>query len=388
MKHSNLNKFETKAIRLQMSRTQQAEHSAPLFLTSSFVFDDAQQGEALFAEQLDGNIYSRFTNPNVDEFERKMAALEGMEDCLATSSGMSAIFFSMIALLKQGDHLLISRSVFGNTYKIVNEILPRYGIEASFIDVDKPQHWSSAIQSNSKMIFVETPTNPTLQLVDLQRLAKLGKEHNLLTNVDNCMATPYLQQPAEYGIDIVTHSATKFIDGQGRVLGGAIIANNKIIDSIRKFSRSTGPCLSPFNAWILSKSLETLALRMQRHCDNALLVAKYLEKHPKVNLVYYPQLASHPQYELAQWQMRAGGGLVTFELIDDNAHTLLNQLQLFSLSGNLGDTRSIATHPATTTHSKLSIQEQQLVGITPKLIRLSIGLEHIDDILADLDQAL
>ncbi len=381
-------RFETDAIRIQTPRSQNKEHSTPLYLTSSFVFDDAKEAEALFNDLQEGNVYSRFTNPSVREFELKMAALEKLDDTLATASGMAAIFVSIIGLLEQGDHLLVCRSIFGNTHKIVRDILPRYGISSTYVDINQAEVWEAAIQPNTKMIFVESPSNPKLDIIDLNWLSQLAKKHNVLTNVDNCMATPYLQQPASFGIDIVTHSATKFIDGQGRVLGGAIVSNNKIIEKLRKFNRPTGASLSPFNAWVLSKSLETLALRMDRHSANALAVAQYLENHNAVKRVYYPFLPSHPQYQLANRQMNTGGALVGFEMKNGKAADFLDNLKMISLTGNLGDTRSIATHPASTTHSRLNTEELQLAGITHSFIRISVGLEHIRDIIEDIEQAI
>jgi O-succinylhomoserine sulfhydrylase len=383
-------KFETNAVRTQVPRSPMREHSVPLYMTSSFVFDDAEQARALFADEIPGNIYTRFSNPNNTEFVEKMCLLEGAEDGIATASGMSAVFTSLAALLKTGDHLLVSRSVFGSTHQILTMILPKWGITHTYADVDKPETWEALIRPNTKMIFVETPSNPALDIIDLAWLGALAKKHNVLLNVDNCFCTPYLQTPVAFGADIVTHSGTKFLDGQGRTIGGIILGRKELIKDVRFFARHSGPSLSPFNAWILSKSLETLAVRMERHCASALALAKYLEGHADIEMVKYPFLPSHPQYHLAAKQMKLGGGLVTFVVKGgiDRGRTFLNSLQMLSHTANLGDSRTIATHPASTTHSKLSDAEREAVGILPGLIRLSVGLEHIDDIIADVEQAL
>src|SRR6188508_399697 len=387
---SQKDNFETEAIRAQHERTSFREHSVPLYLTSSFVFDDAEQARAMFADEIPGNIYSRYSNPNTNEFIEKLCIMEGTEDGIATASGMAAMYVSMAALLKSGDHVLACRSVFGSTHQILNTIFPRFGISHSYADVKEPETWEGKIQPNTKLIFVETPSNPALDLVDLEWLGKLAKKHNIILNVDNCFATPYLQTPAKWGAHIVTHSATKFMDGQGRVIGGAILGTKELIKEIRFFTRHTGPSMSPFNAWILSKSLETLAVRMERHCQNALALAEHLEKHDDVLLVKYPFLKSHPQYELAKRQMKLGGGLVTFEVKGglDHGRKFLNSLKMISHSPNLGDTRTIAIHPASTTHSKLSDAERASVGITAGLIRIAVGLEDIKDIIKDIDQAI
>ncbi len=382
--------FETNAIRSQLNRTNEREHSMPIFATSSFVFEDAEQARAMFAEEIQGNIYSRFSNPNTEEFIEKMCVLEGTEDGVATASGMAAMFSSMAAFLNSGDHVLASRSLFGSTFQVITNILPRWNISHSFAAIDKPEEFEKNIRPNTKMIFVETPSNPAQDLIDLEWLGKLAKKHGLILNVDNCFATPYLQNPAKWGADIVTHSATKFIDGQGRTLGGCVLGSKEYIKEVRTFARHTGPSLSPFNAWVLSKSLETLPVRMDRHCQNALTLAEYLESHAEVEWVKYPFLKSHPQHELATKQMRMGGGLVTFELKGGLARgrKFLDALNMCSLTANLGDTRTIITHPASTTHSKLSEEDRLAVGITSGLIRVSVGLEHIDDIIQDIEQAI
>ncbi len=344
--------FETDAIRTQHERTAFREHSVPLYVTSSFVFDDAEQARALFADEVQGNIYTRFSNPNANEFIEKLCLLEGAEDGFATASGMAAMYISMASLLKSGDHILASRSVFGSTHQILNTLFPRVGISHTYADITTPEKWESLIKPNTKMIFVETPSNPALDIIDLEWLGKLASKHNLILNVDNCFATPYLQNPIQWGAHLVTHSATKFIDGQGRVIGGAVVGPKDLIKEVRFFARHTGPAMSPFNAWVLSKSLETLAVRMDRHSENALTIAQALEKIPDIQLVKYPFLQSHPQHALAKKQMKTGGGLVTFEVKGgiDRGRKLLNALKMISHSANLGDTRTIATHPASTTH--------------------------------------
>jgi len=382
--------FETDAVRTQSERSLFREHATPLYLTSSFVFEDAEQARAMFADEIPGNIYSRYSNPNTNEFVEKLCLMEGTEDGIATASGMAAMYSSMAALLSSGDHVLASRSVFGSTHQILNIIFPRFGISYSYADINSPQEWESKIQPNTKMIFVETPSNPALDLLDLEWLGKLAKKHKLILNVDNCFATPYLQNPAKWGAHIVTHSATKFIDGQGRVIGGAVLGTKELIKDIRFFARHTGPSMSPFNAWLLSKSLETLAVRMDKHCANALELAQWLEKSSEVKYVKYPFLPSHPHHALAKKQMKHGGGVVTFEIKGgiESGRKFLNALKMISHSPNLGDTRSIAIHPASTTHSKLTDAERAAVGITPGLIRISVGLEAIGDVIADIKQAI
>ncbi|MEK6480801.1 O-succinylhomoserine sulfhydrylase [Catalinimonas sp. 4WD22] len=382
--------FETDAIRTQTERSQHREHSVPIYATSSFVFNDAEQARAMFADEIQGNIYTRFSNPNNDEFIEKLCALEGAEAGIATASGMAAMFISIASFLKTGDHVLASRSLFGSTHQILTQLLPRWGITHTYVDIHHPEEWEEQIKENTKMIFVETPSNPGLDLLDLEWLGNLAKKHNLLLNVDNCFATPYLQNPLEWGAHIVTHSVTKFIDGQGRTIGGAVLGSKELIKEVKFMARHTGPAMSPFNGWILSKSLETLAVRMEKHCANALELAQWLEKQEDVASVKYPFLPSHPQHILAKKQMRLGGGILTFELKGglERGKRFLDALEMLSFTANLGDTRTICTHPASTTHSKLSDEERAVVGITPGLIRLSVGLEHTDDIKADLMQAI
>lgn len=367
------------------------EHSTPLFLTSSFCFDTAEDMRAAFADETDDNIYSRFTNPNVKEFTDKICALEGAEAGYATASGMSAIFASFMALMKKGDHLLSCNAIFGSTHTVVTKFLPKYGIESSYVSAAADAAtWEAAIRPNTKMIYIETPTNPGLEIIDLQMVSAIAKKHHIILNVDNCFATPIGQRPIDLGADIVVHSATKWIDGQGRVLGGAVVGRPDLIKDIYLFCRSTGPSLSAFNAWLLSKSLETLDVRMERHANNALKLAQAIEGHAKVSWIKYPFLASHPQHAIAVKQMKNGGGIVCFELKGGLAsgRKFLDSLQMLSLTANLGDTRSIASHPASTTHAKLTEEERLAVNITPGLIRISTGLEHADDIIQDILQAL
>ena len=380
----------TKAIRTQAERTKEMEHSSPLFLTSSFCYNNAEEMRAVFADEIDANIYTRFSNPTVQEFVDKICVLEGAESGFATASGMSAVFASFMALMKQGDHLLCCRSIFGSTHTVVSKYLPRFGIEYTYVDANKPEEWEAAIRPNTKMIFLETPTNPALDIIDIELVVALGKKNNILVNVDNCFATPIGQRPIDYGVDLVVHSATKWIDGQGRVLGGVVVGRADLIKDIYLFSRNTGPSLSPFNAWVLSKSLETLDVRLQRHCENAIKVAQALKQHKNVEWVKYPFLDDHPQYDIAVKQMKAGGGIVCFEVKGgiESGRKFLNSLEMLSMTANLGDTRSIASHPASTTHSKLTEEERLSVGITSGLIRISVGLEYVDDIINDLNQAL
>lgn len=381
---------ETLAIRLQNERTKHHEHSVPLYLTSSYVFEDAEDMRAQFAEEKEGEIYSRYANPNVQELIDKMAILENAETGWATASGMAAVFTFFGALLQSGDHVVSARSVFGSTHRLFTEILPKWGITTSYVDFDDYEGFEKAILPSTKILFLETPSNPGLDIIDLERIAEITKRHSILLAVDNCFSTPLLQRPIDFGADVTIHSATKYIDGQGRTLGGLILSSSEIIEKVKAFARHTGPALSPFNAWTLSKSLETLDVRMERHCKNALEIATRLEGHEAVEWVKYPFLKSHPQFEIAKKQMTKGGGIVSFELKGglEAGRKFLDQLNLFSLTANLGDTRSIATHPASTTHSKLTSEQRLEVGITDGLVRLSIGLEHIEDIWSDLNTAL
>lgn len=380
----------TKAIRIRADQTPEKEHSTPLFLTSSFCYDDAEEMRAVFADEKEGNIYSRFSNPSVQEFTDRLSALEGTETGFATASGMSAIVASFLAFLKKGDHLLACNAIFGSTHTIITKYLPKYGIDYTYVSATDTASWEAAIRPNTRMIYLETPTNPGLEIVDLAAAGAVARKHNLIFNVDNCFATPIGQTPIDYGADLIVHSATKWIDGQGRVLGGAVLGRKELIKEVYLFCRSTGPSLSPFNAWVLSRSLETLDVRMERHSSNALYLAQALENHPAIASLRYPFLPSHPQYEIARRQMKNGGGIVCFELKGglESGRKFLDNLKMLSLTANLGDTRSIASHPASTTHAKLTPEERAAVNITPGLIRISVGLEHRDDILQDILQAI
>lgn len=390
MADSGKNKPETKGIRTQTPRGEQREHSTPLFMTSSFVFDSAEHARAMFASEVEGNVYSRYSNPNTTEFVKKICEMEAAESGVATASGMAAIFTTLAALLSKGDHVVASRSLFGSSHQILSSILPKWGIDYSYVPIDEPDQWEEHIRDNTRLLFLETPSNPGLDLIDLEWASKLATAHDLIMVVDNCFATPYLQQPMKLGADIVLHSATKFIDGQGRGIGGVVAGKNPYMEEIDFFRRHSGPALSPFNAWMFSKSLETLPVRMDRHCDNAMHLAQFLESHERVEWTKYPFLESHPQYDLARKQMTQGGGVVTFNNKGgyEKAKNFLDKLEMLSLSANLGDTRTIATHPASTTHSKLTDEERDAVNITPGLVRIAVGLENIDDIIRDIDQAL
>ena len=380
---------ETDSIRIQ-TRSDQREHSSPIYLTSSFTFESAEQARAMFADEIPGNIYSRYANPNSSDLIDKVCAAEGTEDGITTASGMAAMFGSIAALLQQGDHILAARSLFGSTHQLLTRVFPKWGITSSYGDISDYLNWEQLVQPNTKMLFIETPSNPGLEIIDLEWAGNFAKAHNLILVVDNCFATPYLQQPAKWGAHLVTHSATKYMDGQGRVIGGLILGSKELIKEVQFFTRHTGPSLSPFNAWILTKSLETLAVRMDRHCDNALKVASYFEGNSEIETVRYPYLKSHPQHDLALKQMKAGGGIITLSLTGGGgrAQRFIDQLRMVSITPNLGDTRSIITHPASTTHSKLSPKERAQVGISDGLVRLSVGLEHVDDIISDVEYAI
>ena len=382
---------ETEAIRAQMKRTEQKEHSTPMFLTSSFVYDSAEDmASAFMSDTPEMNIYSRFSNPTVDEFIRKIALLEGTETGIATGTGMAAIFSTFMTFLSKGDHIISASAVFGSTHTILTKYLPKWGIDSTYFDMNHPEQIEALIRPNTKMLYVETPSNPGLDILDMEYVSDLCKKHNILFVVDNCFATPAVQLPFKFGADLVVHSATKYIDGQGRVLGGVVVGRKELIHPMYLFVRNTGPSMSPFNAWVLTKSLETLFVRMDKHADNAWKLARHLEHHPKLTKVKYPLLPSHPQYEIAKKQMLNGGGIVTFELKGglNSGRQFLNALKMLSMTNNLGDSRSIASHPASTTHSKLNAEEKRAVGITDGLVRISVGLEHIDDIIADIEQAL
>ena len=389
MKKNN-NKFETNAIRTQLKRSENLEHSVPLYLTSSFVFEDAEDMRASFAEEKDRNIYSRYSNPNSSEFIDKVCQMEGAESGFAFASGMAAVFSTLAALLDSGDHVLSARSIFGSTHSLFTNFFPKWNIDHTYFKIEALEEIERLITPKTKIIYAETPTNPGVDVLDLEELGKIAKKHNLILIIDNCFASPYLQQPIKFGADLVIHSGTKLMDGQGRVLAGITVGSAELMDKVYRFSRITGPALSPFNAWVLSKSLETLAIRVDRHCDNALKLAEYLEASDKVNWVKYPFLKSHPKYEIAKKQMKAGGCVVAFEVKGglEAGREFFDSIKLLSLSANLGDSRTIVTHPASTTHSKLSVEERAAVGISDGTVRISVGLEHIDDIIADIAQAL
>lgn len=384
------NKFETNAIRTQLNRTENLEHSVPLYLTSSFVFEDAEDMRASFAEEKQRNVYSRYSNPNTSEFIEKVCQMEGAEAGFAFASGMAAVFSTFAALLNGGDHIVSARSIFGSTHSLLTNFFPKWNIAHSYFKVDEVENIEKLIQPNTKILYAETPTNPGVDVLDMQALGDIAKEHHLIFIIDNCFASPYLQQPIKFGADLVIHSGTKLMDGQGRVMAGITVGSHELIDKIYRFSRITGPSLSPFNAWVLSKSLETLAVRVDRHCENALKLAEYIEGHEEVKWVKYPFLKSHPQYEIAKKQMKAGGCVVAFEVKGGLKAGLkfFDSIKMLSLSANLGDTRSIVTHPASTTHSKLTTEERAETGITDGMVRVSVGLEHIDDIIGDVRQAL
>lgn len=387
---SKKNKNETDAIRTQITRSSFLEHSNPLYLTSSFVFEDAEDMRASFAEEKNRNVYSRFSNPNNAELVDKLCQLEGAEAGQTFATGMGAIFSSFAALLNSGDHVLSARAVFGSTHTLFTKIFPKWNIETTYFDATDLDALDDLVTPKTKILYVESPTNPGLQIIDLEFLGKFAKTHKLIFIVDNCFATPYLQQPITFGADIVIHSATKLIDGQGRVLGGIALGRKDLIREIYVFSRNTGPSLSPFNAWILSKSVETLAVRLYKHCDNAEQLALFLENHQKVKDTRYPFLPTHPQFDLAKKQMKRGGNIIAFEVEGglNGGQQFIDHIKMCSITSNLGDSRTIISHPASSTHSKLSVEERRQVGISDGLIRVSVGLEHISDIIEDIDQAL
>ena len=389
MSNQNLG-LETQAIRMQLERTQYLEHSVPLYLTSSFIFEDAEDMRASFAEEKERNIYSRFSNPNTSEFVEKIRLMEGAEDGYAFATGMAAVYSTFAALLNSGDHIVSASSVFGSTHTLFTKYFPKWNITTSYFDVNQQETIENYINPNTKILYAESPTNPAVDILDLELLRKIAKKHNLILIIDNCFATPYIQNPIQFGADLVIHSATKLIDGQGRVLGGVTVGRSDLIREIYLFSRNTGPALSPFNAWVLSKSLETLPVRIEKPCENALKVAEFLENHPNVASVKYPFLKSHPQYDVAKKQMKLGGNIVAFEIKGgiESGRKFLDKIKLCSLSANLGDTRSIVTHPASTTHSKLTEEERLAVSITDGLVRVSVGLETVQDVINDLKQAL
>ena len=380
------NKFETKAIREGYKTSQEQEHSAAIFLTSSFTFDSAEQAAQRFAKEEQGNVYSRFTNPTVEAFQDKLASLEGAESCLATASGMSAIFATIMTLSKPGDHIVASRGMFGTTTVLLNTIVNKFGIEVTFVDLPDLVTWKDSIQSNTKLFILETPSNPLGEVVDLRALASISKKHNIILAVDNCVMTPALQKPLALGADIVIHSATKYIDGQGRCLAGAIAGSTELLEEISSFIRTTGPTLSAFNAWVVLKGLETLPLRMRAHCENARQLANWLNDQSFVEKVHYLGLESHPHHQIAKEQQCDFGGIVSFEVSGGKkgAFRLINNTKMISITANLGDTKSTITHPASTTHARLSEDERRQSNISDNLIRISVGLEDISDIIDDL----
>ncbi|SDH63763.1 trans-sulfuration enzyme family protein [Myroides phaeus] len=382
--------FETQAIRTQIERSQFNEHSAPLYLTSSFVFDDAENMRAVFADEIVQHSYSRFTNPNQTELVDKICLFEKAEAGYAFATGMAAIYCSLFPLLKTGDHVISCSNIFGSTRSLLSNLFPEWGVTTSYFDVNEIAIVESLIQPNTKILFAESPTNPGVDILDLALLGEVAKKHNLIFIVDNTFATPYLQNPIDFGAHLVVHSTTKLIDGQGRVCGGVTVGNKDLIQKIYLFARTIGTAISPFNAWIVSKSLETLAVRVDRHCENALAIAQFLEKNPNVEFIKYPFLPSHPQYEIAKKQMKQGGNIIAFGIKGglDAGRNFINAVKLCSCSANLGDSRTIVTHPASTTHSKVPPAEKIATGITDNLIRLSVGLENVKDIISDLDQAL
>ena len=381
------NKFETKAIREGYKASQEQEHSAAIFLTSSFTFDSAEQAAQRFAKEEQGNVYSRFTNPTVEAFQDKLASLEDAESCLATASGMSAIFATIMTLSKPGDHIVASRGMFGTTTVLLNTIVNKFDIEVTFVDLPDLVTWQDSIQSNTKLFILETPSNPLGEVVDLRALSAISKKHNIILAVDNCVMTPALQKPLSLGADIVIHSATKYIDGQGRCLAGAIAGSSQLLEEISSFIRTTGPTLSAFNAWIVLKGLETLSLRMRAHCENARQLANWLNNQSFVEKVHYLGLESHPHHQIAKEQQCDFGGIVSFEVSGGKkgAFRLINNTKMISITANLGDTKSTITHPASTTHARLSEDERRQSNISDNLIRVSVGLENISDIIADLN---
>lgn len=381
---------DTLAVRAGMDRTHHREHSEAMYLTSSFVFENAAQAAVMFSGEEDGNVYARFTNPSVSLFEERLAALEGAEDCIATASGMAAITAMIMANLSSGDHIVASKSLFGSSIQLLGNILPRFGIETTFVSLADPAAWAAAVRPNTRLLFCETPSNPLTEVGDIAALSAIAKKHNVLLAVDNCFCTPVLQKPMSLGADIVVHSATKYLDGQGRVLGGAVCANKAIIEKLFVFLRTTGPTLSAFNAWILGKGLETLAIRMRAQSQAALELARWLEAYPGVERVYYPGLPSHPQHELAMRQQTTGGAIVSFEVKGgkDAAWRVIDSCQLLSITANLGDTRTTLTHPASTTHGRITPEARAAAGIKDNLLRMAVGLESVDDIRNDLSRGL
>ena len=386
-----MEKFDTRAVRSGQRRTSESEHNDPIFLTSSFVFDSARQAAARFSHEEEGNVYSRFTNPTVRTFEERLAALEGVEHCIGTSSGMSAVLATCLALLKSGDHIVAAHDLFGSTVSLFSNVLSKFGIETSFVSVTDHAQWTAAIRTETRLLFVESPTNPLGEVADIRWLADLSHDNNCLLVVDNCLCTPALQLPFELGADIVIHSATKFIDGQGRCVGGAVLMQDpKLRDLVFNFLRTCGPTMSPFNAWVFLNGLETLSLRMRAHCEGALELARRLERHPAVARVYYPGLESHPQHALAKRQQKAFGAVVAFEVYGgrEEAWSVIDATRILSITANLGDAKTTITHPASTTHCRITQEQRDLAGIGESLLRVAVGLEDINDIECDLARGL
>ena len=384
--------FDTLAIRAGYQRTHEAEHNEAIFPTSSYVYNSAAQAAARFSGDEPGNIYSRFTNPTVRTFENRLAALEGAESCVATSSGMAAIMSTCLGLLKTGDHIVSSRAIFGSTVVLFNNYMARFGVATTYVDLTDLSAWEAAIQDNSKILFLETPSNPLVEIADLKKLSELAHRHDCLLVVDNCLCTPALQKPLALGADVVIHSATKYLDGQGRAVGGAVLGSKELVgDEVYAVLRTTGPTMSPFNAWIFLKGLETLNLRMKAHCENTLQLAQWLDDHPAVDKVHYPGLEGHPGYALALQQQTAFGGLLSFELKNntrENAWQVVDHTRLLSITANLGDVKTTITHPATTTHGRVPVEEREKSGISDGLLRIAVGLESIADIKNDLQRGL
>ncbi|CAH1197975.1 O-succinylhomoserine sulfhydrylase [Candidatus Nitrotoga sp. BS] len=381
---------ETLAVHAGTTRSQFNEHSEAMFLTSSFVFDSAAQAAARFIGAEPGNIYSRFTNPTVTMFEERLAALEGAEQCVATASGMSAILACCMGVLKSGDHIVASRSIFGSTVNLFGTIFKRFGVDITFVSATDVNEWDVAVRPNTRLFFLETPSNPLTEISDIAGIAVVAKQHGVLLAVDNCFCTPVLQRPLEFGADIVIHSATKYLDGQGRMLGGAVLGSKKVMEPIYQFLRTAGPTMSAFNAWVFLKGMETLKIRMEAHSANALSVAQWLEAQANVVRVYYPGLPSHPQHQLAMKQQKTGGGIVSFEVKGgrEEAWHLIDSTRMISITANLGDTKTTLTHPATTTHARITQEARDAAGITEGLLRIAVGLEAVSDIQADLARGL
>ena len=378
--------FQTKSVREGHEPTNEQEHSAAIFLTSSYRFNSAEEAAKRFDKKEEGNVYSRFTNPTVDAFQNKLAALEGAEKCQATATGMSAIFATIMTILRPGEHMVASRCMFGTTIVLLNDIIEKFGIKVTFVDLSNLDAWSSSVQKNTKLFLLETPSNPLGEVVDIEKLAAISKKNNIVLAVDNCIMSPALQTPLSLGADLVIHSATKYIDGQGRCLAGAVAGKGTIIDDISSFTRSTGPTLSPFNAWIVLKGLETLSLRMRAHCESAMTLASWLESQTFVEKVHYVGLNNHPHHEVASKQQSGFGGIVSFQVKGGRkeAFRLINNTKMISITANLGDAKTTITHPSSTTHIRLTDEEKKQTHITENLIRISVGLENVEDIIADL----